>query len=275
MRILDQSSALTDFAFRWLGRRRARAAATNAAVNGAYVLRELSLRQVGVLSCRGCSAARPTPATVTSWRRKPVPNSPEWSFPATTRFPRFLADDAIDVLRVRDLSGRRGPGTADPAGSGVDARFGACLLDGPVFCHLGRMPHDIRDVLPQISPNFMLPFVRRRIDPFNEPFEVTLRGEGTVRGTGGLRVISEDCGTTVPGLFAAGDAATRERVAGATSGGGAQNSAWALSSGQWAGRGAAALARTRGLRANRPVEAIGSAGLRPRRLRGRLRRPGK
>ena len=164
-----------------------------------------------------------------------------------------------------DAAGRELPIPQGPESTHALAR---ALLDGPVFCHLGRMPHDIRDVLPQISPNFMLPFVRRRIDPFNEPFEVTLRGEGTVRGTGGLRVISDDCGTTVPGLFAAGDAATRERVAGATSGGGAQNSAWALSSGQWAGRGAAALARTRGLRANRPVEAIGSAGLRPPQVAG-------
>jgi len=137
------------------------------------------------------------------------------------------------------------------------------LLAGPVFCRLHRMPEDIRSVLPQVSPNFMLPFVRERIDPFAQKFEVTLRGEGTVRGTGGLRVIDDDCQTTVPGLFAAGDAATRELVAGATSGGGAQNSAWALSSGQWAGRGAARLARVAGQRAEGSVEAIGQAGLRP------------
>jgi succinate dehydrogenase/fumarate reductase flavoprotein subunit len=162
-----------------------------------------------------------------------------------------------------DAAGRELP---IPQGSDSTPALARALLDGPVFCHLGRMPSDIRDVLPQISPNFMLPFVRKRIDPFNEPFEVTLRGEGTVRGTGGLRVVGDDCSTTVRGLFAAGDAATRERVAGATSGGGAQNSAWALSSGQWAGRGAAALALSQGLRANRPVEAIGSAGLRPRQV---------
>lgn len=137
------------------------------------------------------------------------------------------------------------------------------LLAGPVFCRLHRMPEDIRAVLPQISPNFMLPFRRERVDPFTDKFEVTLRGEGTVRGTGGLRVIDNDCQTSMPGLFAAGDAATRELVAGATSGGGAQNSAWALSSGQWAGRGAARLARDGGRRAQAPVEAIGEAGLRP------------
>jgi succinate dehydrogenase/fumarate reductase flavoprotein subunit len=137
------------------------------------------------------------------------------------------------------------------------------LLAGPVFCRLHRMPEDIRKILPQVSPNFMLPFWRDRIDPFEQKFEVTLRGEGTVRGTGGLRVIDDDCQTTVPGLFAAGDAATRELVAGATSGGGAQNSAWALSSGQWAGHGAARLARVAGRRAEANVEAIGQAGMRP------------
>jgi succinate dehydrogenase/fumarate reductase flavoprotein subunit len=145
-----------------------------------------------------------------------------------------------------------------PQGPESTPALARALLNGPVFCHLGRMPQDIRAVLPQISPNFMLPFVRKRIDPFNEKFEVTLRGEGTVRGTGGLRVVSDDCSTSVPGLFAAGDAASRERVAGATSGGGAQNSAWALSSGQWAGKGAASRGRTLGRRADQSVEAIGS-----------------
>jgi len=69
--------------------------------------------------------------------------------------------------------------------------------------------------------------------------------------------------TTVPGLFAAGDAATRELIAGATSGGGAQNSAWALSSGLWSGAGAAALARRAGRRLNEPVRPSGGIALRP------------
>jgi succinate dehydrogenase/fumarate reductase flavoprotein subunit len=89
-----------------------------------------------------------------------------------------------------------------------------------------------------------------------------LRAEGTVRGVGGLRVVDEDCQTRVRGLFAAGDAATREPVAGATSGGGAQNSAWALSSGQWSGRAAAQLAKRDGRRTGTSAAAIGEAGLR-------------
>jgi succinate dehydrogenase/fumarate reductase flavoprotein subunit len=153
-----------------------------------------------------------------------------------------------------------------PQGPESTPALARALLNGPVFCHLGRMPEDIRALLPQISPNFMLPFVRKRIDPFNERFEVTLRGEGTVRGTGGLSVVSDDCSTSVPGLFAAGDAATRERVAGASTGGGAQNSAWAVSSGQWAGRGAAYRARIQGARTDRTVEAIGGPGVRPQQI---------
>ena len=121
------------------------------------------------------------------------------------------------------------------------------LLDGPVYCRLNRVPEQIRQQLPTVQPNVMLPFDRRGIDPYRERFAVTLHAEGTIRGVGGLRVIDDDCQTTVPGLFTAGDAASREPITGATSGGGAQNSTWALSSGQWAGRGAARLARERSI----------------------------
>jgi succinate dehydrogenase/fumarate reductase flavoprotein subunit len=139
------------------------------------------------------------------------------------------------------------------------------LMDGPVYCDLGRMPQDIRARLPAISPNVMLPFVRRGIDPFVDKFPVTLLAEGTVRGIGGIRVYDDDCQTAILGLYAAGDAATRELVAGATSGGGALNSAWALSSGCWAGRAAARRARGTMSRRNLAVEAVGCAGIRPRR----------
>jgi L-aspartate oxidase len=108
----------------------------------------------------------------------------------------------------------------------------------------------------------MLPFVRWNIDPFKDRFEVTLHNDGTIRGTGGVRVVGDDCATSVPGLFVAGDVATRELVAGATSGGGAQNSAWALSSGHWAARGAVEFARSRDRR-SMPLTPIGAAGLRP------------
>jgi succinate dehydrogenase/fumarate reductase flavoprotein subunit len=105
------------------------------------------------------------------------------------------------------------------------------LLQGAVYCDLKRMPRDIRERLPYISPNVMLPFVRRGIDPFKDKFPVTLLAEGTIRGMGGIKIADDDCQTSVPGLYAAGDAASRELVTGASSGGGSVNSAWALSSG--------------------------------------------
>ncbi|SNT22860.1 MULTISPECIES: FAD-binding protein [unclassified Azospirillum] len=138
------------------------------------------------------------------------------------------------------------------------------LMQGPVTCCLDRMPQHFRDELHLISPNVMLPFVRKGIDPYRQRFPITLHGEGTIRGVGGVRLTGPDCATAVPGLFAAGDAATRENVAGATSGGGAQNSAWALSSGRWAGQAAAERARRSGVRAGEKVEALGRTGLRPR-----------
>ncbi len=144
------------------------------------------------------------------------------------------------------------------------------LLAGPVYCTLARMPPDLRAALHRIQPAFQLPFERQGIDPFSQRFPVTLHGEGTIRGIGGLRIATEACETSVPGLFAAGDAATREPVAGATSGGGNQNSAWALTSGQIAGRAVARLARQAGRRAGETVEAIGGAGLRPRRAGGAM-----
>jgi succinate dehydrogenase/fumarate reductase flavoprotein subunit len=137
------------------------------------------------------------------------------------------------------------------------------LLRGPVYATLARTPSDLREAAPHIQPAFGLAFRRQGIDPYTQRFEVTLHGEGTVRGVGGLRVIDDSCQTDVPGLFAAGDAASRERIAGATSGGGNQNSAWALSSGVWAGRAAAARARSVGRRTHGVVRAVGGAGLRP------------
>jgi succinate dehydrogenase/fumarate reductase flavoprotein subunit len=106
-------------------------------------------------------------------------------------------------------------------------------------------------------------FDRLGIDPFADRFEVTLTAEGTVRGSGGLRIVDENCETGVGGLFACGDVATREWVTGAASGGGAINSSWALSTGQWAGRAAAKLAKRSGRRAAEAARATGRAGLCP------------
>jgi len=147
-----------------------------------------------------------------------------------------------------------------PQGPGFTDALGRALLRGPVFCQLGAVPTDLRERLPSIQPNLMLPFDRRGIDPYRQRFEVTLHPEGTIRGVGGLRVVDSDCQTGLSGLFAAGDAASRELIAGATSGGGAQNSAWALSSGQWAGRGAARQALATGTPQG-PLQGFNGLGL--------------
>ena len=102
------------------------------------------------------------------------------------------------------------------------------------------------------------------IDPLTQRFPVTLRLEGTVRGTGGIRIADEDCSTSVAGLYAAGDASTRELICGGFTGGGSHNAAWAISSGNWAGRGAATFALGLGAHgATRNAQALGQAALRP------------
>ncbi len=153
-----------------------------------------------------------------------------------------------------------------PAGRDAPVGLARALAEGPVFCCLNRVPDDIRERMTRIQPNFMLPFVRHGLDPYTQRFPVTLHGEGTIRGTGGLRIVADDCATDVPGLFAAGDVATREMVAGAVSGGGAQNSACALSSGRWAGQAAAARALSdRTAAGSFGPSRSAMAGLRPRR----------
>jgi len=142
------------------------------------------------------------------------------------------------------------------------------LLSRTVYARLDRAPDDIQIDLRSAQPNFFLPFDREGINPFTDKFPVTMRLEGTVRGTGGLRIVDENCSTSVPGLFAAGDAATRELICGGFTGGGSHNAAWAISSGWWAGRAAAGFGRTqrlagdlRGRRASALTPA-GGAGIR-------------
>ena len=149
-----------------------------------------------------------------------------------------------------------------PAGPDRIRVLGEAMLRGPVHARLDKTPDWVRRTIHVVQPNFLLPFARRGIDPYTDLFPVTLLGEGTIRGVGGLALADEDCQTHVPGLFAAGDAASREPVVGAVSGGGSPNSAWAVSSGTWAGRAAARLARATGVRTG-PVRPAGQVGIRP------------
>jgi succinate dehydrogenase/fumarate reductase flavoprotein subunit len=153
------------------------------------------------------------------------------------------------------------PGAGSKGGRSAIAR---ALTQGPVFARLDKADEAVRHSMRASQPNFFLPFDRTGIDPFTDRFPVTLRLEGTVRGTGGLRIVDDTCATTVPGLYAAGDAATRELVCGGFTGGGSHNAAWAMSSGTWAGRGAAEYARWAGAATTRHVSRAGTVALRER-----------
>ncbi|MFF5444210.1 FAD-dependent oxidoreductase [Streptomyces sp. NPDC012888] len=155
------------------------------------------------------------------------------------------------------------PGAASQGGRSAIAR--ELLTGARVLARLDRADEPARTAMRRAQPNFFLTFDRLGIDPFAERFAVTLIAEGTVRGTGGIRIVSDDCATGVPGLYAAGDAATREEICGGFTGGGSHNAAWAISSGSWAGRGAArhALALASGRAAHRRVAGAGGAGIRP------------
>lgn len=145
-------------------------------------------------------------------------------------------------------------GAGSTKGRSVIARN---LLKGrQVYARLDQAPADIHHLLRIGQTNFFLPFDRQGIDPFKDLFPVTLRLEGTVRGTGGIQIVDDYCATKVPGLYAAGDAATRELICGGFTGGGSHNAAWAMSSGSFAGEGAAYFAL-----------GLGERGL-SRRLRG-------
>jgi succinate dehydrogenase/fumarate reductase flavoprotein subunit len=137
-------------------------------------------------------------------------------------------------------------------------------LEGPIYARLDRATGALPDALRRGQPNCFLPFDRAGIDPFSDVFPIALRSEGTVRGTGGLRRADDDCSVGIPGLFAAGDALERQDIAGAATGGGGPNASWAIATGVWSGKGAAAFALRLGSRAHeRTVRPAGQAGLRP------------
>ncbi|MDB9311111.1 FAD-binding protein [Aphanizomenon sp. CS-733/32] len=150
------------------------------------------------------------------------------------------------------------PGAGSQKGRSVIAET---LLTQPVYAIIDKASSEMRVTMRLSQPNFFLPFDRAGIDPFTQRFPVTLRLEGTVRGTGGIRITDYTCATSVRGLYAAGDAATRELICGGFTGGGSHNAAWALSSGYWAGQSAAEYSHNLGVEANqRPVQAVGGVG---------------
>jgi succinate dehydrogenase/fumarate reductase flavoprotein subunit len=147
-----------------------------------------------------------------------------------------------------DEDGRVIEGAGSQRGRSVIART---LLTQPVYARLDKADDVLKKAMRLAQPNFFLSFDRLGIDPFTQKFPVTLRFEGTVRGTGGIHIVDETCATRVPGLYAAGDAATRELICGGFTGGGSHNAAWAMSSGYWAGEAAAKYALQLGSNASK------------------------
>lgn len=145
---------------------------------------------------------------------------------------------------------------------GGERQVAQALLRGPVYARLDLAEPAMQDWLRRGQPNCFQPYERMGINPFEDLFRVELKYEGTVRGTGGIRIVSSDCGAGIPGLYAAGDAASRENVTGGISGGGAINASWAIASGWWAGHGAAQHARRRQVSNIAWLQALGTTGLR-------------
>ena len=136
------------------------------------------------------------------------------------------------------------------------------LLNGPVYACLDRATPEIQALVEKSHFIAFLPYKKEGINPYTERVPVTVVLEGTVRGTGGIRIVNDSCGTKVSGLYVAGDVASREFLAGVASGGDGPNAAWAISTGQWAGEGAADFAKNLGDHAHeRVVRPVGQAGL--------------
>lgn len=154
--------------------------------------------------------------------------------------------------------GREIEGAGSARGRSIIAKT---LETQPVFASLNKADAQIQAWMRTAQPNFFVSFDRSGINPFTQHFPVTLRLEGTVRGTGGLHLMDTSCATTVPGLYAAGDAATRELICGGFTGGGSHNAAWALSSGFWAGAGAADFGKRARSGSQHAILRAGQAGL--------------
>ncbi|MDM9645517.1 FAD-binding protein [Rhizobium sp. S163] len=173
------------------------------------------------------------------------------------RWASFFREDGTHILDSDGNHLRNGIGEREK-------EIAKAMIEAPVYAVLDQAEPALQDWLRRGQPNCFLPYDRAPVDPFRDMFRVTFRAEGTVRGTGGIRIAAPDCATDVAGLYVAGDAASREKVAGATSGGGGPNSSWAIASGWWSGHGAASHAKRRvdkSFRTN--SNPLGQAGLRP------------
>ncbi|MGV2384568.1 MAG UNVERIFIED_CONTAM: hypothetical protein LOD86_04795, partial [Thermobifida fusca] len=92
-------------------------------------------------------------------------------------------------------------GAGSRRGRSVIAR---ALLREKVYCVLDRADAETRARMRRGQPNFFLTFDRLGIDPFTQRFPITLLLEGTVRGTGGIRVVASDTTPLTAALVSAG-----------------------------------------------------------------------
>lgn len=138
----------------------------------------------------------------------------------------------------------------------------AIQTTGAAWAILDKAKDDAtRAMLRKTHAHIFLHLDRLGLDPFTEKFRIDFRLEGTIRAVGGLAIDAE-LSTTVPGLFAAGDIATKEHVVGAGPPGGGPATAWAFASGSWSGEAAARFAKRLGPSVDvRTVRAIGATGL--------------
>lgn len=190
---------------------------------------ELLVDEHGVGGARGVNRITGADLSGMEFSRQYAPSFADGS---VTRGRMLAWSSLYDKNGERIRSGERTPGSMQKL-----------LLEGPVYASLDLADtEEKRQFLRNAHPIFFMPLERAGIDPFRDKFPLTLRYEGTMRGTGGIRITTSDCATAVPGLYAVGDAASREKVMGAVSGGGSYNASWAICSGTWAGEGAAAYA---------------------------------
>lgn len=114
---------------------------------------------------------------------------------------------------------------------------------GPIYYDLREVDEDCVDNFKETFPLIQRGADRKGIDLFDEPTEWNPGMTGTVGGSGGIQVRDQSMATDVPGLYVAGDAATKSPVIGAGSGITFMNLAWANTTGYWAGEGAALHSR--------------------------------
>ncbi|RYZ27818.1 MAG: glucose-inhibited division protein A, partial [Propionibacteriaceae bacterium] len=140
----------------------------------------------------------------------------------------------------------------------------AASLQGTITAQFTQFAPEAHARVRSAMPNFFMVADKLGIDPFTTPFPMDWVQEGTVRGTGGVRILDRDAWTGVAGLYAAGDVAARDRLVGAATGAGGPNLAWAIATGTWAGRAAAGHAQARPAEAESAVVGSGTLGVRPR-----------